>query len=66
MPNHITHPCTFCQKIFTVFIKPCKIAKGHGRFCSRACAGHARLVPLVDRFFQNIGAKQPIMICSKK
>lgn len=55
MPTQFTRSCAFCKTIFTTSLSTSRISKG--LYCSRRCVGFANGIPLIDRFFENIGRK---------
>lgn len=44
--------CLHCGKPFTIWASTIK--RGHGKFCSKACASAARERPVEERFWENV------------
>lgn len=55
--TRVARVCEHCGGPFHTY--PSRIKRDPAKFCSRACADAARTTPLIDRFFRNVGRKEP-------
>jgi HNH endonuclease len=52
-PSRVRRACQFCGK--EMFVQPCILRRGGGKFCSIPCRDRAHFVPLAERFRRHVG-----------
>lgn len=69
MPSHGTIPRA-CHQCGAIFLAPAHdVARGYGKFCSRACYGAAKAVPLrpvAERFWQKVNKTEACWLWTGK